>query len=78
MTFTFGSWFMKHKARVISIISFVMMLRLGEGRIPRSLLVTSIIFFPSEFVLLVVFSCFMSRNSKESYHYECLVVNDTF
>jgi hypothetical protein len=47
MIFTFGlsPWFMKYKAWVISIISFVNMLCLGEGRIPRSLLVTLIIFF---------------------------------
>jgi hypothetical protein len=44
---------------------------------PQSLPVILIIFFLSEFILLVVFSCYMSRSSPKSYHHDCLVVNDT-
>ena len=53
------------------------MFRLQEGRVPKGLILTLAIFFLSEFVLFVVFSCYMSRNNPNSLLNDCLSVNGT-
>lgn len=57
------------------IISLYKMFRIGEGRMPRSLLITLAIFFLIEFLLFVVFSSYISRKNQAVH--DCLQVNDT-
>jgi hypothetical protein len=53
------------------------MIRGGERRFPRSLLVTLVIFFITDFVLLLVLSIYQSGKSYSEFKKDCINENGT-